>query len=61
MKRGAASRKGCGSFFVPSCLNMKKKAYFGKKEKPKPTATTTMFYTLNSDRIAWQQAIISVH
>lgn len=29
---------------------------FGKKEKPKPTATTTMLYTLNRDMIAQQQA-----
>lgn len=28
---------------------------FGKKEKPKPTATTTMLYTLNHDMIARQQ------
>lgn len=29
---------------------------FGKKEKPKPTATTTMLYTLNRDVIARQKA-----
>lgn len=29
---------------------------FGKKEKPEPTATTTMLYTLNSDMIARQKA-----
>lgn len=28
---------------------------FGKKEKPKPTTTTTMLYTLNRDMIARQQ------
>lgn len=28
---------------------------FGKKEKPKPTTTTTMLYTLNRDTIARQQ------
>ncbi len=29
---------------------------FGKKEKPKPTATTTMLHTLNRDIVARQQA-----
>lgn len=29
---------------------------FGKREKPKPTAATTMLYTLNSKEIAQQQA-----
>lgn len=29
---------------------------FGKKEKPEPTATTTMLYTLNRDMIARQKA-----
>ena len=29
---------------------------FGKKEKPEPTATTTMLYTLNRDVIARQKA-----